>query len=75
MALAPRRTSLPKKYVEELRVDTTGHLAGATMKEIRRPEGLHNVQVADHPVPPKEGLKGVPDGGLIQPLKGVFGFK
>ena len=53
----PRRASLPRKYIEELRVDTAGYLAGATMKEVKRPEGLYNVQVADHPVPPKEGLK------------------
>ena len=44
--LPPRRASLPKKYIEELRVDTTGYLAGATMKEVKRPEGLYNVQVA-----------------------------
>ena len=55
--LPPRRASLPKKYIEELRVDTTGYLAGATMKEVKHSEGLYNVQVADHPVPPKEGLK------------------
>ena len=57
MVLPPRRASLPKKYIEELRVDTTGYLAGATMKEVKRPEGLYNVQVADHPVPDIEDRK------------------
>ena len=38
-----------------MRVDTTGYLAGAAMKEVQRREGLYNVQVADHPVPPEEG--------------------
>ena len=54
--LPPRRASLSKKYIEELRVDTTGFLAGACMKEIKRDEGLYYVQVADHPVPDIEGL-------------------
>ena len=49
--LGLRRASLTKKYIEELRVDTTGFLAGADMKEIKRDEGLYYVQVADHPVP------------------------
>ena len=53
--LPPRRASLSKKYLEELRVDTTGFLAGACMKEIKRDEGLYYVQVADHPVPDIEG--------------------
>ena len=57
MALVPRRASLTSKYVKELRVDTTGYLHGAIMKEIQRPEGLYSVQVAEHPTPPKEGLK------------------
>ena len=31
--LPPRRASLTKKYLEELRVDTTGFLAGACHRE------------------------------------------
>ena len=57
MALVPRRASLKSKYVKELRVDTTGFLHGAVMKEVPRSEGLYNVQVAEHPVAPTEGLK------------------
>ena len=38
--LGPRRASLTKKYIEELRVDTTGFLAGADTKEIKR-VGFH----------------------------------
>ena len=57
MALVPRRASLTSKYVKELRVDTTGYLYEVVMKEAQRPEGLYNVQVAEHPTPPKEGLE------------------
>ena len=38
-------------------MDTTGYLAGADMKEIKRDEGLYYVQVAEHPVPDVEGRK------------------
>ena len=43
------------KYLQELRAPTPGHLHGAVMKEIRRPEGLYNVQIVEEPKAP-EGI-------------------
>ena len=77
--LPPRRASIKSKYLEELRVDTTGFLAGACMKEIKRDEGLYYVQVADHPVPDIEGREWwykwfeliVEKSTMLLPLAGV----
>ena len=50
-----RRTGGDGKYVQELKADTPGHLHGAVMREIRRPEGLYNVQIVEEPKAP-EGI-------------------
>ena len=50
-----RRVNGGGKYVRELRAATPGYLHGAVMKEVRRPEGLYNVQIVEEPKAP-EGI-------------------
>ena len=41
------------KYVRELKAEIPGYLHGAVMREVKRPEGLYNVQIVEEPKPPE----------------------
>ena len=41
------------KYIRELKADIPGYLHGAVMREVKRPDGLYNVQIVEEPKPPE----------------------